>query len=259
MLPLNFSIDNKVLSINRKNGKKIVEIEGELASSNSYSSDIIAEVENKLFPLIQERYPTVSLELSGSSDEGTITANSMKKIMPVFSLLILCIVLITFRSKAQTLIVFVLMPFTLVGVYFGHLLHGMPISVLSGFGVVALIGVLVNDALVFITSFNLRLRNGEQFLKALEETALTRFRPIVLTTITTVFGLLPLIFEKSIQAQFLIPMAISLSYGIIMATLLTLLLLPIMLLTINNIRLYFGKTNNREQVEPSVKELKNQL
>ena len=254
-----FSIDNKVLSINRKNGKKIVEIEGELASSTSYSSDIIAEVENKLFPSIQEKYPSVSLELSGSSDEGTITANSMKKIMPVFSLLILCIVLITFRSKAQTFIVFVLMPFTLVGVYFGHLLHGMPISVLSGFGVVALIGVLVNDALVFITSFNLRIRNGEKVLKALEDTALTRFRPIVLTTITTVFGLLPLIFEKSIQAQFLIPMAISLSYGIIMATLLTLLLLPIMLLTINNIRLYFGKTNNREQVEPAVKELKNQL
>ena len=135
----------------------------------------------------------------------------------------------------------------------------MPISVLSGFGVVALIGVLVNDALVFITSFNLRMRNGEQFLKALEETALTRFRPIILTTITTVFGLLPLIFEKSIQAQFLIPMAISLSYGIIMATLLTLLLLPIMLLTINNIRLYFSKTKNREQVEPAVKELKNQI
>ena len=89
------------------------------------------------------------MELAGSSDEGTITANSMKKIMPVFGFLILCIVLITFRSKAQTFLVFLLMPFTLVGVYFGHLLHGMPISVLSGFGVVALIGVLVNDALFY--------------------------------------------------------------------------------------------------------------
>ena len=256
---VDFTIDNKVMSINRKNGSKIIEIEGELASSNSYSSDIISEVENNMFPLIKDKYPSVSLELSGSSDEGTVTANSMKKIMPVFSLLILCIVLITFRSKAQTLIVFVLMPFTLIGVYFGHLLHGMPISVLSAFGVVALIGVLVNDALVFITSFNLRMKNGDRFLKALEETAITRFRPIVLTTITTVFGLLPLIFEKSMQAQFLIPMAISLSYGIIMATLLTLLLLPVMLLTINNIRLYLGKTKNREQVEPAVKELKSQL
>ena len=151
------------------------------------------------------------------------------------------------------------MPFTLVGVYFGHLLLGMPISVLSGFGVVALIGVLVNDALVFITSFNLRIKNGEKFLSALEETAITIFRPIILTTITTVFGLLPLIFEKSMQAQFLIPLAISLSYGIIMATLLTLLLLPVMLLTINNIRLFISKTNNRESVEPAFKELKNTL
>ena len=253
---VNISIDNKIISINRKNRKNIIEIEGELASSSSYSSDIINEVESVMFPKIKNKFPSVNLELSGSSDEGTVTANSMKKIMPVFSLLILCIVLITFRSKAQTIIVFILMPFTLIGVYFGHLLHGLPISVLSGFGVVALIGVLVNDALVFITSFNLRLKKGEKFMLALEETALARFRPIVLTTITTVFGLLPLIFEKSIQAQFLIPMAISLSYGIIMATLLTLLLLPIMLLTINNLRLKISKTSNREDVEPAVKETK---
>ena len=253
---VNISIDNKIISINRKNRKNIIEIEGELASSSSYSSDIINEVESVMFPKIKNKFPSVNLELSGSSDEGTVTANSMKKIMPVFSLLILCIVLITFRSKAQTIIVFILMPFTLIGVYFGHLLHGLPISVLSGFGVVALIGVLVNDALVFITSFNLRLKKGEKFMQALEETALARFRPIVLTTITTVFGLLPLIFEKSIQAQFLIPMAISLSYGIIMATLLTLLLLPIMLLTINNLRLKISKSSNREDVEPAVRETK---
>ena len=253
---VNISIDNKIISINRKNRKNIIEIEGELASSTSYSSDIISEVESVMFPKIKNKFPSVNLELSGSSDEGTVTANSMKKIMPVFSLLILCIVLITFRSKAQTIIVFILMPFTLIGVYFGHLLHGLPISVLSGFGVVALIGVLVNDALVFITSFNLRLKKGEKFMLALEETALARFRPIVLTTITTVFGLLPLIFEKSIQAQFLIPMAISLSYGIIMATLLTLLLLPIMLLTINNLRLKISKSSNRQDVEPAVKETK---
>ena len=252
---VNFNIDNKIVSINRKNGSKIIEIEGELASENAYSSDIISEVE-KLFPIIKEKYPSVRMELAGSSDEGTITANSMKKIMPVFGFLILCIVLITFRSKAQTFLVFLLMPFTLVGVYFGHLLHGMPISVLSGFGVVALIGVLVNDALVFITSFNLRLKKGESFLVALEITSINRFRPIILTTITTVFGLLPLIFEKSMQAQFLIPMAISLSYGIIMATLLTLLFLPVLLLTVNNIRLFISRNKSREEVEPAVKRIK---
>jgi len=96
-------------------------------------------------------------------------------------------------------------------------------------------------------------------MHALEETAITRFRPIMLTTVTTVFGLLPLIFEKSMQAQFLIPMAVSLSYGIIMATLLTLLLLPVMLLTINNIRLFISKTGDRESVEPAVKELKREI
>ena len=111
---VNISIDNKIISINRKNRKNIIEIEGELASSSSYSSDIINEVESVMFPKIKNKFPSVNLELSGSSDEGTVTANSMKKIMPVFSLLILCIVLITFRSKAQTIVVFILMPFTLI-------------------------------------------------------------------------------------------------------------------------------------------------
>jgi multidrug efflux pump subunit AcrB len=253
---VSFNIDNKILSINRKNGKKIIEIEGELSDANSYSSNIISEVENNIFPKIKSNFKSVKLELSGSSDEGTVTANSMKKLVPVFALLILCIVMITFRSKAQTILVFILMPFTLVGVVFGHLIHGLPISVLSGFGVVALIGVLVNDALVFITSFNLLIKKGATFMDALRDTAMGRFRPIILTTITTVFGLLPLIFETSMQAQFLIPMAISLSYGIIMATLLTLILLPVMLLTVNNIRLYISKSQNRQEVEPAFKELK---
>ena len=96
-----FQIDNKIVSINRKNGSKIIEIEGELASNTSYSSDIISEVENKMFPEIQKKYPSVRMELSGSSDEGTVTANSMKKIMPVFALLILCIVLVTLDLKLK--------------------------------------------------------------------------------------------------------------------------------------------------------------
>ena len=122
------------------------------------------------------------------------------------------------------------------------------------------IGVLVNDALVFITSFNLRLKKGEKFMQALEKTALARFRPIVLTTITTVFGLLPLIFEKSIQAQFLIPMAIAIAYGLVLATLLTLVFLPAFLKVINKIRytkewVFTGKSLNSELREPAIKEM----
>ena len=277
---VHFDIDNKIISINRKNGKKIVEIEGELASTNSYSTVVVDNVEKTMFPEIKKQFPSVELELAGSTDEGTVTLASMKRIMPVFALLILCIVLVTFRSKGQTFLVFILMPFTLIGVIFGHLIHGLPVSVLSGFGCVALIGVLVNDALVFITAFNLRIKQGQKFFPALEETSITRFRPIVLTTITTVFGLLPLIFEKSMQAQFLIPMAVSLSYGIIMATLLTLLFIPVMLLTINNIRIFKSriiwqtylfdiislpiglskKTKvNREELEPAFKEANKEL
>ena len=157
--------------------------------------------------------------------EGDNLSRKLRKLTWKYKNLYWINYLLTFRSFLQTFTVFVLIPFTFIGVVVGHLIHGIAISVLSGFGVIALLGVLVNDGLVFISSFNINIKEGHSFFVALEKTALSRFRPILLTTMTTVFGLLPLIFETSMQAQFLIPMAISLSYGIIIATLLTLILL----------------------------------
>jgi len=233
---VDYNLIDKELSINRKNGKNIITVDGELASKDSNISEILAIVNSDIIPYIESNYP-VTVELAGSSDEGTKTLESMRMIGPVFTIFILCIVLITFRSFLQTFTVFVLIPFTFIGVVTGHLIHGIPISVLSGFGVVALLGVLVNDGLVFISSFNINIKEGNSFFVALEKTAISRFRPIILTTMTTVFGLLPLIFETSMQAQFLIPMAISLSYGIIIATLLTLVLLPALIVGISNFRI----------------------
>ena len=233
---VDYNLVDKELSIKRKNGKNIITIDGELASKDSNISEILSIVNEEIIPYVESKYP-VTVELAGSSDEGTKTIESMQMIGPVFTIFILCIVLITFRSFLQTFTVFLLIPFTFIGVVFGHLIHGMPISVLSGFGVVALLGVLVNDGLVFISGFNINIKEGDDFNVALEKTALSRFRPILLTTMTTVFGLLPLIFETSMQAQFLIPMAISLSYGIIIATLLTLILLPALIVGISNFRI----------------------
>ena len=233
---VDYNLVDKELNIKRKNGKNIITIDGELAGKDSNISEILSIVNEEIIPYVESKYP-VTVELAGSSDEGTKTIESMQMIGPVFTIFILCIVLITFRSFLQTFTVFILIPFTFIGVVFGHLIHGMPISVLSGFGVVALLGVLVNDGLVFISGFNINIKEGDDFNVALEKTALSRFRPILLTTMTTVFGLLPLIFETSMQAQFLIPMAISLSYGIIIATLLTLILLPALIVGISNFRI----------------------
>ena len=126
---------------------------------------------------------------------------------------------------------------------------------------IALIGILVNDSLVFISKFNKNLKEGLKLEEALTATGMSRFRPIILTSITTIAGLAPLIFEKELQAQFLIPMAIAIAYGLILATLLTLVFLPAFLKIVNKIRytkewIFTGKKLNHEEREPAIKELK---
>ena len=125
---------------------------------------------------------------------------------------------------------------------------------------IALIGILVNDSLVFISKFNKNLKEGLKLDDAIQDTGLSRFRPIILTSITTIAGLAPLIFEKELQAQFLIPMAIAIAYGLILATLLTLVFLPAFLKVVNKIRyikewVFTGKKLNNEEREPAIKEL----
>ena len=154
---------------------------------------------------------------------------------------------------------FLMIPFSLVGVVWGHFIQGYILSILSLFGVVALIGVVVNDSLVFVNALNNRLREGGTFMESLYTVGIRRFRPIVLTSLTTIAGLGPLMFEQSRQAQFLTPMAISVAYGLLFGTLLTLLMLPALLVLVNRIkRLIFGAIRgcklSPEDVEPAIDE-----
>lgn len=166
------------------------------------------------------------------------------------------IIVLTFSSVSQAMIVFMLIPFGFIGVGFGHWFMDKPISLLSILGVIALIGILVNDALVFISTFNDKIKAGENFRTALYDTGISRFRPILLTTITTVAGLLPLLLEKSVQAQFLIPMAISVAFGLMISTFMLLVLIPSLLVIASEIRvwsiqLWTGETISRAMAEPS--------
>jgi len=126
-----------------------------------------------------------------------------------------------------------LIPFGFIGVVIGHWVMGVQMSFFSILGIIALIGILVNDSLVFVSAFNINLRGGMKFKEAIYETGLSRFRPIVLTSVTTIAGLGPLLFNKSFQAQFLIPMAISVAFGLLFSTLIILVLLPVFLRWIN--------------------------
>ena len=191
--------------------------------------DLLASIQGNIMPGLLSKFPNVTALYEGQNREFNQIGATMPKVLLAVLILMYCIIAFTFRSYTQPLMLFALIPFSLIGVAWGHWLHGMPVNILSFLGIVALIGILVNDGLVLIGRFNQLLREGLTFDEALFEAGNQRFRAIFLTTITTVAGLAPLIFEPGFSAQFLIPMAISVAYGIAFATLLTLFLLPLML------------------------------
>ena len=123
-----------------------------------------------------------------------------------------------FGSFYQAIVVFLILPFGFIGVAWGHKIHGMPLSIMSTYGIIALIGIIVNDSIVLTNTYNRLLKQGKKVEEAIIQASVSRFRPIILTSITTIAGLGPLILEKSKQAQFLIPMAIAISYGLLIAT-----------------------------------------
>lgn len=249
-----------VININHIDGFREVRVSADVANVNVSVPDELSALEANVFPEVMNRYPGVKFQFEGQSRETAKTQRSAGKMLPVLMGIMFALIIFTFRSFSQTTMIFILIPFSFTGVIFGHWVHGVQIGVLSMLGVIALIGVLVNDSLVFINALNQRLKYGETVFEAVYQTGLTRFRPIVLTTVTTVAGLAPIITETSFQAQFLIPMAISIAYGLAYATTLTLILLPGLVLINNKIKRFnhWIKTGDwvaEEQVEAAVKEI----
>jgi len=212
-------------------------------------------------PKITSTYPSVSFSFEGQNKEAQKVGNSFAKVRWIILIMLLAVTAFVFRSIPQAIVIFLLVPLGLIGVGWGHFIHNAQISLLSGFGIIALIGVMVNDSLVFVTAMNGYLKEGMLFRQALLEAGKSRFRPILLTTLTTVAGLAPLIFETSFQAQFLVPMAIAVAYGLLIATYTTLIVLPVMLAILNRIRVYLnwlweGQRPLPRQVEPAIVEIK---
>jgi multidrug efflux pump subunit AcrB len=253
-------IKRGVISINHLNGKREVRIEGDVASDEVSVSDITGDLKANIIPAIVEKYPSVSAIYEGQNREQEKSAGSMQRVIPVVFLLMFFVISLTFRSISQALAVFLLIPFGIIGVGWGHWLMGAPISLFSVLGIIALVGILVNDALVFVTTYNQRLEEGLPQMEALYEAGRSRFRPIVLTTVTTFAGLTPLLFEKSLQAQFLIPMAISVSFGLLVITVIILVLLPVFLIFMNRVKYwgaylagtFTGQKPTYEQVETAI-------
>ena len=252
----NLNTERGVISINHIDGRREVKVEADIANDKVSVPDVTNEIKNEMVPRILVDYPSVSALYEGQNREQEKTAASMQQILPIILLLMFFSIALTFKSISQTAAVFLLIPFCFIGVIWGHWLRDAPISLFSALGVIALVGILVNDALVLVTTYNDLLKAGKKQMAAIYEAGLSRFRPIVLTTVTTFAGLAPLLFEKSLQAQFLIPMAIAVSFGLLVITVIILVLLPVYLVTFNRVKVYAsyawnGKKPTNEAVEPA--------
>ena len=225
-----YTIERGDVVINHLEGRREVLISADLKDPSQDATDILENIKTEIIPNLQNKYPTISPNyLSGQAREADKFLSSLKVAGPIILLLIYFVIAFTFRSWLQPIMLIVLIPFSFVAVGWGHWIHDFPVNILSLLGIIALIGIMVNDGLVLIGKFNSLIKEGLSFDDALFEAGKSRFRAIFLTSITTIAGLAPLLLEKSRQAQFLKPMAISISYGIAMATVLTLVMLPLFL------------------------------
>ncbi|WP_405377085.1 efflux RND transporter permease subunit [Nonlabens sp. Asnod3-A02] len=225
-----YTIERGDVVINHLEGRREVLISADLKDPSQDATEILENIKSEVIPGLQNKYPTISPNyLSGQAREADKFISSLNVAGPVILLLIYFVIAFTFRSWLQPIMLIVLIPFSFVAVGWGHWIHGFPVNILSLLGIIALIGIMVNDGLVLIGKFNSSIKEGLSFDDALFEAGKSRFRAIFLTSITTIAGLAPLLLEKSRQAQFLKPMAISISYGIAMATVLTLIMLPLFL------------------------------
>jgi multidrug efflux pump subunit AcrB len=228
-------------TIRRVDRARAVNVTADVNKEEVDVNQIIADIE-PLLEELTEKYPGVRYKYEGELREQRESFASLMygAVFVLFS--IYALLAIPFRSYIQPLIVMLIIPFSVVGAILGHMIMGMNLSIMSIMGILALAGVVVNDSLVLVDWINRRRREGMALAEAVRTSGAARFRPILLTSLTTFVGLLPLIFEKSTQAQFLIPMAVSLGFGILYATFLTLLLVPVAYLVLEDIvRLIRGK------------------
>jgi len=212
-------------AINRRNARRTMTVTADVVPMGE-TNQVLAALNSTVLPQLVRDYPGLTHGYEGRQAD---LRESMSSLFASFGLAMFAIyflLAIPFRSYVQPLIVMVAIPFGMVGAVFGHLLMGYNLSLMSMMGIVALSGVVVNASLVLIDYANRRRQEGQSVLEAIQAASLRRFRPVLLTTITTFGGLAPMIFETSRQARFLIPMAISLGFGVLFATAVTLVLVP---------------------------------
>ncbi len=222
--------------IKRREGRRIAAVTADIDDQIANANSVVGNVTANELEGLKKKYPGLTYSLEGQQAEQQESLSALGTGFALAMLLIYALLAIPFRSYVQPLIVMLAIPFSFIGAVAGHLLLGYGLSLISLFGIVALAGVVVNDSLVLIAATN-RIRDEQQVSlhDAVIQGAMKRFRPIVLTSLTTFFGLAPMIFETALQARFLIPMAISLGFGILFGTVIILILVPCVYLMVETI------------------------
>ncbi|HAI10880.1 MAG TPA: AcrB/AcrD/AcrF family protein [Phycisphaerales bacterium] len=238
-------------TINRREGKRTITVECDV-DPISESNQVLATIQDEVLPQLLRDYPGLSYSFEGRQADMRDAMTTMKWGFSGVLIGIYVLLAIPFKSYLQPLIVMFAIPFGIIGAVIGHKIMGYDLSVISLFGIVALAGVVVNDSLVMVDYANNRRKEGDDAYTAITQSGIRRFRPILLTTVTTFGGLAPMIYETSRQARFMIPMAISLGYGILFATVITLILVPCLYMIVEDylavVRYFFGAQWKREKV-----------
>ena len=220
------TVDRGYSEINRVNQLRSITILADIVEGQANAKDVIQTLKSDYLPQLRHRFPLVRVRWEGQQEETDESVGSLVTGLVVAVLAMFALLTLEFRSYAQPLIILIVIPFGFCGAVFGHALLGLPITLFSLFGMIALTGVVVNDSIVLVDFIDHELMTGKPLREALVEAGTRRFRPVILTSITTIAGLTPMLLERSFQAQVLIPMAASLCFGLMAATILVLVLVP---------------------------------
>ena len=217
-------------NIQRRDGVRVVNVQADLQPFAPSPRPILDSIESTVLPELLAKHPGLNISPAGQSEaqRESLAALGSNYLLALFA--IYALLAVPFKSYTQPLVVMSAIPFGFIGAIVGHLVMGFELSLISVFGIIALSGVVVNDSLVLLDTTNREMANGATPLDAIVTASKRRLRPILVTSLTTFFGLVPMIFETSTQARFLIPMAVSLGFGILFATVIILLLVPALFL-----------------------------
>ncbi len=252
-----YHLERGPVAIKRFNGSREIRVEAETVDPFAAVPEILNQIEQDVMPDLQARFSGIRYLYHGQQKSGREALKKARQYYALAFLFILMLLVLHFKSIQKSMLIVMMIPISLLGVAWGHGLHGQPLSIMSLWGMIALTGVIINDAIIFMAKYDGLLIQGYKVREAIIEAGKVRLRPIILTSLTTTIGLFPILLERSVQAQFLIPMAISLAYGVAIGTIFILIFLPILIMFLSDFRVFIryiwtGVRPEREEVEVAI-------